>query len=67
MNQKTEMPVQITLIGLGQIGTSMGMALAAHKDSLLRVGHDRKVDAERAAEKLGAIDKSIHNLPDTYF
>ena len=38
------MPVQITIIGLGQIGASMGLALAAHKDAILRVGHDKKLE-----------------------
>jgi prephenate dehydrogenase len=57
------MPTQITIIGLGQIGASIGMALAAHKDSILRVGHDKKSEAERDALKKGAADKVEHNLP----
>jgi prephenate dehydrogenase len=57
------MPVQITIIGLGQIGASMGMALAAHKDSILRVGHDKNPNVEREASKKGAADKMEHNLP----
>jgi len=57
------MPVQITIIGLGQIGASMGLALAAHKDAILRVGHDKKSEVERDALKRGAADKMEHNLP----
>jgi len=57
------MTVQITLIGLGQIGASMGLALGAHKESILRVGHDKQASVERQAEKLGAVDKVVHNLP----
>jgi prephenate dehydrogenase len=57
------MPVQITIIGLGQIGASMGLALAQHKDSILRVGHDKKIEVEREALQKGAADKMEHNLP----
>ena len=57
------MPTQITIIGLGQIGTSMGMALAAHKASIVRVGHDKKAELERDAQQKDAIDKAEHNLP----
>lgn len=57
------MPVQITIIGLGQIGASMGLALAAHKDAILRVGHDKKLEVERDALKKGVADKMEHNLP----
>ena len=57
------MPVQITIIGLGQIGASMGLALAAHKDAILRVGHDKKLDIEREALQKGVADKMEHNLP----
>jgi prephenate dehydrogenase len=57
------MPVQITIIGLGQIGASMGLALAAHKDAILRIGHDKNVEVEREALKKGVADKMEHNLP----
>jgi prephenate dehydrogenase len=57
------MAIQITLVGLGQIGTSMGLALGGHANSILRVGHDRRIETEREAQKLGAIDKGMHNLP----
>jgi prephenate dehydrogenase len=57
------MPVQITIIGLGQIGASMGLALAAHKESVLRVGHDLKREVERDALQKDVADKMEHNLP----
>jgi prephenate dehydrogenase len=57
------MPVQITIIGLGQIGASMGLALVAHKDAVLRVGHDKKREVEREALQKGVADKMEHNLP----
>ena len=59
------MSVQVTIIGLGQIGASMGQALAQHKGSLLRVGHDKKTEVEREALKKDAIDQAEHNLPSS--
>jgi prephenate dehydrogenase len=53
--------MQITIIGLGQIGASMGMALAGQKQ-IVRVGHDMEPNTFRAAEKLGAVDKVVINL-----
>ena len=57
------MPIQITIIGLGQVGASIGLALASHKDKTLRVGHDKEFSIERAAQQKGAVDKAEHNLP----
>lgn len=57
------MTVQITIIGLGQTGMSLGLALAAHTDKVLRVGHDKEYGAEQLAKKKGAVDKTNHNLP----
>ena len=57
------MTVQITIIGLGQVGASIGLALASHKDSVLCVGHDKDFSIERAAQQKGAVDKTEHNLP----
>jgi len=52
---------QITIIGLGQIGTSIGLALANHPE-LVRVGHDKEFGMGRKAEKMGALDKVSNNL-----
>ncbi len=57
------MSVQITIVGLGQIGTSIGLALAEHKDLVHRVGHDKDLGIARRAEKMGALDKVAINLP----
>ncbi len=58
------MPVKITIIGLGQIGGSIGLALAAHKDKVVTTGHDKDYGVEQRAKKLGAVDQTNHNLPD---
>ena len=54
---------QITIIGLGQIGASVGLALEQYKSSLKRVGHDKKPDVSKAAQTLGAVDEINFNLP----
>ncbi len=60
------MTAQITIIGLGQIGGSAGLALGQHEKRglLKRVGHDKKSDVERAAHSKGAVDETKHNLPE---
>jgi prephenate dehydrogenase len=57
------MPVQITIIGLGQIGASIGMALGKHTTLLHRVGHDKNLSTAKKAEHKGAIDEVKINLP----
>jgi prephenate dehydrogenase len=57
------MTVQITILGLGQIGTSIGLALSEHKDLVRRIGNDADNNIARQAEKMGAIDQVIFNLP----
>ena len=56
------MPVQITIIGLGLIGSSIGLGIGIRKDEYYRIGHDRSQEAAKKAEKLGAVDKTIFNL-----
>lgn len=56
------MTVQMTIIGLGQIGASLGLALASQTQQLTRTGHDKSFTTTRQAEKIGAIDKVEHNL-----
>ncbi len=56
------MSIQITIIGLGQIGASIGLALAEHKN-LHRVGHDKNMTAAKDAQKMGAVDEIMRNLP----
>jgi prephenate dehydrogenase len=59
------MTIQITIIGLGQIGASIGLALKSHKELVRRVGHDRVANVARQAEKLGAVDQVSFNLPSS--
>lgn len=56
---------KITIIGLGLIGGSLGMAMKASGlgDSVEIVGHDREPGVENIARKRGAIDRGEHNLP----
>ncbi len=56
------MTVQITLIGTGRVGTSMGLALSKETSQLFRVGHDRQPARSAAAQKMGALDKVHLNL-----
>jgi prephenate dehydrogenase len=55
--------VQITIIGTGQIGASIGLALGDHKDLFLRVGHDKDVRVANRAKEMGALDRVDINLP----
>jgi prephenate dehydrogenase len=58
-----KMTVKVTIIGLGQIGASMGLALASHKDQVTITGHDKSQAVARMAQKAGAVDKISFNLP----
>lgn len=55
---------KITIIGLGLIGGSLGLALkAAGLQGIEIVGHDRERGVEKQAEKIGAIDRGEHSIP----
>lgn len=54
--------VQITIVGLGQIGASLGLALKRARADIQVVGHDRDGGAAAAAAKRGAVDKTEWNL-----
>ncbi len=56
------MTIQITIIGLGQIGASFGLALQTKQELLKRVGHDKELGIARQAEKIKAIDRVEANL-----
>lgn len=56
------MTLKITIVGLGQIGGSIGLALAEKKESLYRIGHDIDLKTASRAEKAGAVDKIAVNL-----
>jgi prephenate dehydrogenase len=57
------MSVQITIVGLGQIGSSIGLALKAHDVNVQRVGHDKDPQAGKEAQRMGAVDDVKYNLP----
>jgi prephenate dehydrogenase len=57
------MMVQITIIGLGQIGSSIGLALKAHNVNVHLMGHDKDLQIAKEAQKVGAVDEIKHNLP----
>ena len=56
------MAIQLTILGLGQIGTSVGLALSEYKDSILRVGHDKSRKAVNLAKENDAVDKTALTL-----
>lgn len=57
------MSVQITIVGLGQIGSSIGLALKAHEVNVRLVGHDKDPQAGKEAQRMGAVDDVKYNLP----
>jgi len=57
------MSVQLTIIGLGQIGASFGLALEEYKGQILRMGHDPEPTIAVKAQQKKAIDRISYNLP----
>ncbi len=53
---------QIAIVGLGLIGTSLGLALQDVKTNFEIVGHDREHEVAKTAVKLGAVDRAEWNL-----
>ena len=56
------MTVKITIIGLGQIGASIGLALAGHKNQVTTLGYDKAAEVGRKAQKMGAVENVAHGL-----
>jgi len=54
--------VKLTIVGLGLLGTSLGLALKAANPAIQITGHDPDPELARRAKKLGAIDQSHWNL-----
>lgn len=52
----------ITIIGLGQRGASIGLALQEAQPDLTLLGYDKEDDVGRQAQKMGAVDKAEWNL-----
>lgn len=64
------MSTRITIIGLGQMGASIGLALRRHEKTAARqapvleiVGHDREPETARRAQALGCVQRIGWNLP----
>ena len=58
------MTVKIGIIGLGQIGASIGLALARRKDQVTTIGYDKSAEVTRKAHKLEVVENFAHNLYD---
>jgi prephenate dehydrogenase len=56
------MTVQLTIIGLGKIGASVGLALCDDGEQLTRVGHDINFQTAQEAKKIAAVDTIERNL-----
>ena len=56
------MTTQISIIGLGQIGTSIGLALAKYPEKINRVGYDQELVTQNESKKMGAVDAVKFNL-----
>jgi len=55
--------VRLAIVGLGLVGTSVGLALKSLTQEIEIVGHDPEPSRLKRAKELGAIDKSHWNLP----
>ena len=53
---------RITIVGLGLIGGSMGMALREADVASIVVGHDKELTIGKRAKKVGAVDQAEWNL-----
>lgn len=56
------MKPRITIVGLGLIGASLGLALREIDVELEIVGHDRELTVAKSAARMGAIDRPEWNL-----
>jgi prephenate dehydrogenase len=54
--------LQVSIIGLGLIGASAGLALRRHSDRVTVVGHDPNPSVASAAKKAGAVDRTDWNV-----
>jgi prephenate dehydrogenase len=54
--------LQITIVGLGLIGSSAGLALRRYADKVSIVGHDRDSKLAAKAKKSNAVDRTEWNL-----
>ncbi len=57
--------MNLAIVGLGVVGTSLGLALKAANPDISIIGHDPDASRVRRAKRLGAIHKSHWNLIST--
>lgn len=57
--------LKVALVGLGAIGSSIGLALRRTEADLEIIGHDKDPLAARQAQKMGAVHKTHWNLIST--
>ncbi|MCD6520819.1 MAG: prephenate dehydrogenase/arogenate dehydrogenase family protein, partial [Anaerolineae bacterium] len=55
--------MRLAIVGLGLVGTSVGLALKSLTQEIEIIGHDPEPSRLKRAKELGAIDKSHWNLP----
>jgi prephenate dehydrogenase len=58
------MSTKFAILGFGEIGASIGMALAPYKDKVARVGHSADVKLMKKTAADGAFDHTEIKLPD---
>ncbi len=56
------MAFKVTIVGLGLVGSSIGLALRKSSAKIAVVGHDKNAEIARRAHKSGAVDKTEWNL-----
>ncbi len=56
------MKIQLTIIGLGQIGASLGLALSKQEKLIKRIGYDIDPAIATQARKIGAVDETVSQL-----
>jgi prephenate dehydrogenase len=54
--------IKISIIGLGQIGASIGLALADHKDQVTTLGYDASSEVTHKAQKMRAVENIGNSL-----
>lgn len=54
---------RVTIVGLGCVGSSIGLALRQREPSLEVMGHDIEREHARQATQMGAVSKTHWNLP----
>jgi len=54
---------RVTIVGLGCVGSSIGLALREQEPDLEVVGHDVESDHARQAARMGVVNKTDWNLP----